>query len=227
MAQAVEVAVQGRAETIEVDWPRIRFTICVSIYGAAVGALTVIVNGFAQTQRAIEVLPLGEALLFGGSGALASVMLTAPATWWLYGGVPRYAATKKRYPRKFLTWFLIGIGYSFMFPFILGGYAYEMAFRLLAFYNGIISVPEIMEGTVDQVILSAFKAFILGFDFFFTGVKLAGPLFVPGAWIIDRFAGSDHPETARYAPWVLAVALSAAIIFLMLIVPPAALAKFG
>ena len=229
MAQA-EVAVQRRAETIEVDWPRIRFTASISIYGGALGALLLIVNRLAAVpvnQADIEHMPLGQALLFGGFGAMASVVVTAPAAWWLYGGVPKYAATKKRFPRSIFIWFLIGTVYAFLLPFVLGGYFYEMAIRLLGFYGGSLSVPEIMEGTIDQIILSAFKAFILGFDFFFTGLKLAGPLFIPGAWIIDRFNGSDHPATAKYGPWVLALALSAVIIVIMVVVPAPTLARFG
>ena len=212
------------------DWPRIRFSMCVCIYGGSIGFLTVLVNALTRIstfEREVVYMSLRDSLIFGGFGAFASIVILAPITWWLFGGVPKYASTKKRFPRGFWIWFLLAIGYSFVLPFVIGGYFYEMAARMIAFFGGIMTVPEMMEGTIDQVILSAFKAFILGFDFFFTTVKFSAPLFLIGAWLIDRFNGSDHPGTAKFAPWIIAVVLSALALSTMLIVPADVMQRFG
>jgi hypothetical protein len=183
------------------DWPRIRFTVSLGIYAIALGSFTVLVNLLSQTITSsfVEHKPLFQSLILAIGGAMASSLIVIPTLWFLFGPRPKFSySTGLRRPRGFISWFLLGCLYAFMLPLILGGYFFEMATRFLAFFTGFMSVMEMLGATADQVLMAPFKAFTLGFDFFFTAV-FAGFLFIPVAYFVDKINASKKTNIATWA----------------------------
>lgn len=198
--------IRGKAPQVEgavvkgTDWPRLRFTVSLGVYAAALGAFTVLINILSQIVGGEELAhkPLFQSVVLASGGALASCLIAVPALWFLFGPQPKFSySTGLRRPRGLVTWFLIGCLYAFVLPLILGGYFYEMATRFLAFFTGFMSVMEMLGATTDQVLMAPFKAFTLGFDFFFTAV-FAGVLFIPVAYFVDKINASKKTHIAKF-----------------------------
>ena len=111
-----------------------------------------------------------------------------------------------------MSWFLIACLYAFMLPLILGGYFYEMATRFLAFFTGFMSVMEMLGATADQLLMAPFKAFTLGFDFFFTAA-FAGVLFIPVAYFDDKINAAKKAHDATYVTVPLGVICAILLMF--------------
>lgn len=194
VSQEEQVLVKGP------DWPRLRFTVSLGVYAAALGAFTILINILSQISPGADLAhkPLFQSLVLAGGGALASCLIAVPALWFLFGSRPKFTySTGLRRPRGLMSWFLIACLYAFMLPLILGGYFYEMATRFLAFFTGFMSVMEMLGATADQLLMAPFKAFTLGFDFFFTAA-FAGVLFIPVAYFVDKINASKKAHVATY-----------------------------
>ena len=197
------------------DWPRIRFTLSLGIFATALGAFTVLVNILTKLPASVDLAhqPFFQSVVLASGGALASLFIAVPTLWFLFGPRPQYASsTGIRRPRGALSWFLIGCLYAFILPLILGGYFYEMATRFLMFFTGFMSVMEMLGATTDQLLMAPFKAFTLGFDFFFTAV-FAGVLFMPVAYFVDKINASKKPNVAKFATIPLGVVCAILIMF--------------
>ena len=206
---------QKQITTTGPDWPRIRFATSLGIYATALGAFTVLVNLLTKLPGGVELAhqPFFQSLVLATGGALASCFIALPTLWFLFGPRPQYASsTGIRRPRGPITWFLIGCLYAFILPLILGGYFYEMATRFLMFFTGFMSVMEMLGATTDQILMAPFKAFTLGFDFFFTAV-FAGVLFIPVAYFVDKINASKTPNVAKFATIPLGLVCAILLMF--------------
>ena len=207
------------------DWPRIRFAASIAIYGAALGAASIIVNFLSQSNDPRH-MGLGASLLFGTGGAVAGTIITLPFAFLLYGS-PGRLLIRKRESRNLLMWIALGLGYGFFFPMVMGGFFLPMNNIFLDFGNGVLSVPNVSTKVLDlSTGLWPALAIFLGYRIFFTGI-IAGVLFAPGAWVIDKVNASADPITARYGAWVVAGGLAALILAFAAFVPETTLAKLG
>ncbi len=210
------------------DWTRLRFALGIGIYSGALGTATVLVNFLAQI-RIPEILdrpPMLQSLLFGSSGALSGFLITAPIAYWLFGGIHVFTREIRRQSRSLRAWFLLSVAYGLTLPIVVGAFLLPVAFNLHDFSDGRITVPELSLKSVEILILAPSVGLILGLRMFFTGI-VAALLFWPGAWLIDRFTVSEDATTARYGPWVVALALSLAVLAIASFAPVSLLARFG
>ena len=212
------------------DWPRIRFTASLTIYGAAIGAAVVLVNLLSQQAEFLEGpqrLTSGRTLLLGFSGALAGISITAPFAFWIFGSRPSFATTRAREARALLVWLALGICYGIAFFIVMGAVFLPTGSHFLDFFTGTNSIVDIYAKSLNLITGRAVTfAFVFGVRFIFTGL-LGGAVFAVGAWIIDRFSNSADPTTARYGGWAAAAALSIAVIALATLAPEEALARLG
>ena len=222
-----ETVIQGPGNGT--DWERLRFAACVSIYGAAIGAAAILVNLLSHTE-ALEIpqhLPLGRSLLLGITGALAGVAITLPVAYWIYGGVRVFARKKEREARGIRTWVVLGIGFGFVYSLVMGAYFLSTSADLMRFSDGELTLSELgiryLDVTAGRWVV---LAHVLGMRLLFTGF-VAGLLFGPGAWAINRFSTSADPSTARYGSWVIALALAGMVITVAAFAPETTLARFG
>jgi len=160
-------------------------------------------------------------------GAAVGFLVTGPAAYWAYGGSPTFAFTyrSKRGPRGVLPWLAVGIGFILAYPLVLG-ITVPLVARLLLFWEGIISVPELLTTTLDLVIRIPAYAFSGGLQYFFTAVP-AGVVFVIGARIISLANSSNRTPIARYGASAIALALSVGVVVVVAFVPESTLARFG
>ena len=210
------------------DWERIRFSTCVTVYAAALGAVAVIVNSLAQTD-ALDVprhMPLGPSLVIGGAGALTASAVTWPAVHWLYGGAPAFDEEKSRTSLGLPVWVLLGLGFGLVYSLLMGAYSLPTATGLLSFADGTVSVIDLVFKYAETVFSMPVLGPALGIRLLYTSI-IAGLLFGPGAWAISRFNTSADPTTARYGPCVIALTLAAMAIAVAVFVPPTALARLG
>ena len=211
------------------DWPRIRFTISLGVFATVLGAFTVLVNLLTQISPGAVLAhkPLFQSIVLGLGGALASSLIAVPALWFLYGPRPKFSySTGLRRPRGGIAWFLLGCLYAFVLPLILGGYFFEMATRFLAFFTGLMSVMEMLGATADQLLMAPFKAFTLGFDFFFTAV-FAGVLFIPVAYFVDKINASKKTNIAKWVTVPFGIVCALLLSFWVLFGDLKFLSQFG
>lgn len=211
------------------DRARIRFALTVTIYGATVGAMALLVNLLSQAQfeHVAAHMPWPKTALFGVAGAIGGVVTAGPFAYWLYGRAPSFRKEDDRSARSLLIWVILGFMFGFVYPLVMGGFFLPMAFGLLDFFTGATSVPNLLVDTFDLLTGQwPGLAIILGFRLFFTGLY-AGLVFGVGAWVIDRFNASADSTTATYGPWAMSVALSAGLMALVLLGPESTLSKLG
>ena len=224
-----EASIQ-QTNVTETDWQRVRFTICLAIFGGTLGAVTVLVNFLSQTISPVygpEHMSFGRSLLFASGGALAGILVSAPTAYWLFGTRPVFSA-KRRQARGFLKWAIWGGLYGLVFPLVLGGFLLPMSGFFLDWYNGIFNVLGLFIKNLDLLTGRWIPlAFVFGTGrLFFTGL-FAGLVFWPGAWLIDKFNTSSHQPTALYGSWIVAIGLSVLLVALLVFTPELTLSKLG
>ncbi len=233
MSTKAEVSTQELGAA-PVYWSRIRFAACVAIYGGALGTMAALVNFLSHDVPPHlshlydpERMSLSRSLVFGTGGALAGIVVTAPAAYWLHGG-RRTFSNRSRKSRGFFTWAVLGVGYGLAFPLVMGGLFLPLSGFFLDWTNGILSVPDVLVKNFDLFTGRGFTlALIFGVGrLFFTGL-IAGTVFWPGAWLIDRFNASAHPWTARFGTWAMAGVLSGLVIAFVALAPELTLSKLG
>ena len=209
------------------DWPRLRFAYSVALYGGVLGAITVIVNFLSQFDfpDTPEHLPALQAALFALAGAVSGIILTGPMAYIIQGPTP-FFHQRRRASLSLLVWFLIGFGYGVAFSMLLGGIFLPLSVNILDFVDGLISVPRLLIKAFDMLIAWPGLAIVLGTRLLITGI-IAGVFFGGGAWLIDRFSASTDRTTSVYGPWAIALALSVALIAVILFVPESTLAYLG
>ena len=215
-------------ESTDTDWLRVRFVICVAIYGAAIGVATILVN-FLVRADAISLpqhRPLWTSLLFSGAAAVAGITITGPAAYWIFGTRHVFSTVEKRKPRSLIVWIVLGFGYGIAFPLLMGAYFLPLSFYFHDFASGLTSAPQLVSRVFDVVLIWPVLALVFGNGLFFTGL-IAGALFGSGGWIIDRFNASTSLTTAKYGTWIMSMLLSIAVIATVIVVPETILARLG
>lgn len=215
-------------EAIGIDWARLRFAICITIFGGAVGIATVLVNHIARIEYPdiVQRLTLWDTLLFGTAGFLGSALVAAPSAYWLFGPIPTYLVRKKRASRGFRKWVVLSLTFGLLFPFVTGAVFIPVGFNLVDFGSGLLTIPEILAKSVDLIVFAPSVGLLLGIRIVFTGM-IAAVVFAPGAWLIDRFNLSDDPTTARYGTWAITVVVSLGLLAFVAIGPEQFLARLG
>ncbi len=221
-------AVRLAPESAPLDWPRLRFAISLTIYGAALGTATVLVNFLAQFDYfdVPERMPIGQLLLFGAGGAISGLLITGPFAYWVYGVKPTFSKVGRQ-ARRLWVWLLVGMVYALAFPLVMGGIFLPFGQYFLLFFNSVMGVPQLLVKIFDLFTGVWFSlAFLNGFKIIFTGM-VAGALFGPGAWVIDKFNASVDPSTAKYGAWVVASGLSVVLLAFVIFGPQSFLAQLG
>ena len=205
---------------------------CLAIFGGTLGAVTVLVNFLSHSLVISAVyepehMSLTRSLIFACGGALAGIVITAPTAYWLFGVRPSFSG-KRRKSRSFLKWAILGGLYGLVFPLVLGGFFLPLSGFFLDWYNGIFNVPGLLAKNFD---LLTGRWIPLSFVFgagrlFFTGL-LAGLVFWPGAWLIDKFNVSSHQPTVLYGSWIVSIGLSILLVALLVFTPEVTLSKLG
>ena len=232
MQQTARLPRQGVTSTEDMstgtDWIRLRFAICITIFGGTVGITTVLVNHLARIEfpDVVQRLTLWDTLVFGTAGFLGSALIAAPCAYWLFGPLPIFLARKKRETRGFRKWVVLGVTFGLLFPFVTGAVFIPVGFNLVDFGNGLLTIPEILSKSLDLVVFAPSVGLLLGIRIVFTGM-IATVVFAPGAWMIDRFNLSDDPTTAKYGTWAVTVVVSLGLIVFMAIAPEQFLSSLG
>ena len=215
-------------EPTGIDWPRLRFASCVSLYGGSVGVATVLVHFLALTPypQIIQHLTIWHSVLFGTGGFLGGVLITAPTAYLLFGERPEFASEKGRPPRGIRSWAVLGVLYGLTYPLIMGGIFIPVSYNIVDFSGGYLSIPQLMYKSLEGGIFAPSVALVIGSRLFYTGLW-STLLFVPGGWALDRFNASRDPLSRKYGTWFVAVLFSAIVLGLLVYAPPIFLANFG
>ena len=221
-------AVKLGAEAAPIDWPRLRFAIALAIYGGAFGVAITFINFLTQYEyfEVPERLSIGQAFLFGSAGATAGALLCGPCSYWMYGVRPTFSS-KGREPRRLPVWIILGLLFGFFFPLIMGGIFLPFSQYFMLFFTSIYSVPDLLVKIADLFSASWYSlAIINGFKLILTGL-VAGVIFGPGAWVVDRFNTSADLTTSKYGTWVVATVLAILIVAFVQFGPTGLLVKLG
>ena len=99
---------------ITIDWRRVRFTLCVGLYGGSLGVAAILIHLLSQVPypNTPEHLPPLKSFVFSTGGFAAGALLTAPFAYWIHR--PRYVQNPERHrdPRGALLWFVLGVFYG-------------------------------------------------------------------------------------------------------------------
>ena len=212
------------------DTPRLRFVVTTAIYGASIGAFTMIVNYLVQSATAYpyvaQHMPLGRTIIFSGSGAAGGLLISALAAFWLHGEGLSLFPNRKRKRLSFYFWMFLGLGYGLIFTIIMGGLILPLTFNILNFSDGIMNPMELIHTNIDAVLRGPVFALILGVRILFTSL-IAGLMFGAGGWLIDFFHSSSDHNTVSYGTWIIALVLALVVIGMATIGPEQALANLG
>ena len=211
------------------DWERIRFVLYIAAFGATVGSCAILVNFLSKVEfpDVPEHMSLSLSLFFGGVGAGAGFIVSAPLAYWMYGPRPTFSFTtlSRRGPRGLLPWLALALGFALLHPLALG-LIVPLVSRFLVFWQGFISAPELVMSTLDLVIQIPRHALSGSLEYLFTAFP-AGVIFAIGARVIGLLNSSPNAPLARYGASAGAVALSVAVVLAVAYLPTTALARFG
>ncbi len=210
------------------DWERVRFTASLSIFGAIVGASTILVNLLSRTipPQVPEHLPFSQSLYFGGLSALASVLIVVPGAWFIYGGRPTFSSCRDCGPRSLARWLGFGSIYSGIHMLLLGGLFLPQANLWFSFINGQVDYLQMLFTASDNLFTAPYLSLTVGLQLLFTSM-LAIVVFGLGAFLIDRVNASKDPKTALIGAWAASIILSLALIILVILAPEKTLASLG
>ena len=113
--------------------------------------------------------------------------------YWIYGSVRVFARKKEREARSIQFWIVLGITYGLVYSLVMGAYFLPTASDLMRFGDGELTLSELgikyLNVTAGRWVV---LAHVLGMRLLFTGI-VAGLIFGPGAWAINRFSTSAEP----------------------------------
>ena len=208
------IAQKVSEDNVPLDWTRIRFVVCLSVYGGSLGAMAVLasVTGKSEFLDLPNRLSLGASILFWFSGFFSGAILAAPFAYFVLGRPPRFYKEKlKRRPGTLVKWTMLGLAFGSIFPFVCGATSVPFTQSLFRFVEGFVNVQSLLVTIFD--LASGVWAAVM----FYMGVRLlfsslvAGFLFGVGSWGIDKLNLSDNRMVAQYGPIILAVVLSTAV----------------
>ncbi len=210
------------------DWERIRFTASIAIFGAIVGASTLLVN---LLSRAIppaipEHLPVSQSLYFGILSALVSVLVIVPGAWFIYGGRPTFSSQRNRGPRSLMKWLYYGFLYGGIHMLVLGALFLPMANLWFSFIHSQIDFLQFLYTASDNLFMAPYLSITVGLQLLFTSILFMA-VFGAGAALIDRINASEDPKTALIGAWTASIILSVALMAFVLLAPEKTLASLG
>ena len=222
---------QSTAQTLEpegTDWERVRFTASLAIFGAIVGASTILVNLLSRAipPQVPEHLPISQSLYFGSLSALVSVLVVVPCAWFIYGGRPTFSSFRDRGPRSLMRWLGYGSIYGGIHMLLLGGLFLPQANLWFSFINGQVDYLQMLYTASDNLFTSPYLSVTVGLQLLFTSM-LSMAVFGAGAALIDRINASEDPKTALIGAWTASIILSVALITFVLMAPEETLASLG
>ena len=199
------------------DVRRLRLTACLALYGAALGAATVLVSLLTRTKPWLEPQHPGLllAVLLSLSGVLAGLLITSPAVYWL--------GERAREPRGLLIWLAFGFGYGVLLPFFTGAFL-PLSVVFIDLSLGVTAVGDLLTETLNAALRAPLSSFVHGALGLLTGL-LAGALFGGGAWLIDRANASSDAITEKYGTWSVTLILASTALTVTLFGPLEILAK--
>ena len=211
-----------------VDWERVRFTASLAIFGAIVGASTILVNLLSRAipPQVPEHLPISQSLYFGSLSALVSVLVVVPCAWFIYGGRPTFSSFRDRGPRSLMRWLGYGSIYGGIHMLLLGGLFLPQANLWFSFINGQVDYLQMLYTASDNLFTSPYLSVTVGLQLLFTSM-LSMAVFGAGAALIDRINASEDPKTALIGAWTASIILSVALITFVLLAPEETLASLG
>ena len=210
------------------DWERIRFTASLAIYGAIVGASTIIVNLLSRAipPQVPEHLSVSQSIYFGSLSALVSVLIIVPGAWFIYGGRPTFFSDRDRGPRSLMKWLFFGSLYSGIHMLVFGGLFLPMANLWFSFIHSQIDFLQFLYSASDNLFMSPYLSVTVGLQLLFASI-LSIAVFGAGAAFIDRVNASEDPKTALIGAWTASIILSAALIAFIVLAPETTLATLG
>ncbi len=211
-----------------VDWERVRFTASLAIFGAIVGASTILVNLLSRAipPQLPEHLPFSQSLYFGGFSAMVSVLVVVPGAWFIYGGRPIFSNCRDRGPRSLVRWLGFGSLYGGIHMLLLGGLFLPQANLWFKFINGQVDYLQMLYTASDNLFTSPYLSITVGLQLLFTSM-LSIVIFGLGASLIDRVNASEDPKTALIGAWTASIILSLALIIFVMLAPEKTLASIG
>ena len=229
MATVSDTSKRVLADPQEDSRPRWRFAASLGLYGAALGAAVVITNVVGLTSKfAVDAdsLPPDDIVYFMLVGGLTGLVVAGVIGYLINRSTRAFETSTPRHALGILPWAAIGATYWVAFSLLLGGVALPQANVVLAYVEGAISFGDFIGFSLDTVFGVLFRMVSEGGRFMYTAV-FAGVLFAAGGWAIDRLAALSNDQAARYGPPVLAIALSATVVALILLLPPSVLWHIG
>jgi hypothetical protein len=211
-----------------VDWERVRFTASLAIFGAIVGASTILVNLLSRAipPQVPEHLPFSQNLYFGGLSALVSVLVVVPGAWFIYGGRPTFSSYRYRGPRSLVRWLGFGSMYGGIHMLLLGGLFLPQANLWFSFINGQVDFLQMLYTASDNLFTAPYLSITVGLQLLFTSM-LSIAVFGLGASLIDRVNASEDPKTALIGAWTTSVVLSLVLIVFLMLTSEETLASIG
>ena len=212
--QLATTAQKVSEDSAPLDWTRIRFIACLSVYGGSLGAMAVLVSvtGKSEFLDLPNRLSIGASILFWFSGFFSGAILAVPFAYFVLGRPPRFYKEKlKRRPNSLLKWVMLGLAFGAIFPFVAGGTSVPFTQTFFRFWEGIVNVPSLLITIFDLASgVWAAVMFYMGVRLLFSSI-VAGLLFGIGSWGIDRLNLSNNRMVAQYGSSILTVVLSMAI----------------
>ena len=142
------------AEPREDTRPRWRFAASIGLYGAALGAATVVTNIVGLTSKFAvdaDALPPDDIVYFLIVGGLTGLVVAGLVGYLMNRSSRAFASSTPRHPLGFLSWAAIGATYWVAFSLLLGGVALPQANVVLAYVDGAIPFVDFVGFTLDTI----------------------------------------------------------------------------
>lgn len=229
MATVSDTSKRVLADPREDSRPRWRFAASLGLFGAALGGAVVITNVVGLTSKFsvdADALPPDDIVYFMLVGGVTGLAVAGFIGFLMNRSTRAFETSTPRHPLGVLPWAAIGATYWVVFSLLLGGVALPQANVVMAYIDGAISFVDFLGFSLDTVFGVPFRMVSEGGRFMYTAIS-AGLLFAVGGWAIDRIAALSNDQAARYGPPLLAIGLSAAVVALLLMLPPPVLWHIG
>ena len=198
---------------------RVHLLLPLAIYAGAMGAASLLVNllsrtKFPQTPEHME--PSSTAFLSFGAFVVCGLLGGLLAYWHSGRDSPTVSLVK---------WLAFGFAFGVLSPPLTGAFL-PMSTAFLNVYKDVITVGELPSHVIGALFRAPSFAFTHGVFGLFTGL-LAGALFGAGAWLAEMSGRSPNRAVATFAPYAVALSLSALIYGIATLGPAETLARLG
>ena len=221
----------------QMEWPRKRFSATIGLFGACLGVAAILISFMSPDSGLLESAPRNQQnmsdyiwqasqdttllrmSILAISGIMGGAFITIPIAYWWFGNKPTFSAYSKKTidPRGIPFWLLMGLMYGITFPLIVGAYFLPFGREFILFLTGLTSVPELVISQTDLFTGKWLRfMFIVGARLLFAGL-IAGFIFAPGGWIIDKFVTSSNQNSSRYTSWIICIIMSLGVLIFAVI----------